>query len=187
MEPKGTSGDELDVRLSWPAAEPEVAIDRERRVERNGASSTTRPGPHGTDSSVPRLLEHRTSVPAEVEFDAIRATLALISARIESVGSAVEGARLPFNSALGAALERLEHAITVLTRMVTEAEDRSARTLHEILQRTEESTEQLEALRRRVALRARGEQLSPETIDRIAEVVAARLSEPQSRRRSRHT
>jgi hypothetical protein len=126
-------------------------------------------------------------VPADVEFEAIRATLALISARLDALGSSVEGARLPINTALSAALERLEHAVTVLTRMVTEAEERSARSLHEILQRTEETAEQLEALRRRVALRARSEPLSPEAMDTIAEAVAARLSGPQQRRRSRHT
>ncbi|HEX4863156.1 MAG TPA: hypothetical protein VFV02_03735 [Acidimicrobiales bacterium] len=186
MDPEGTSRDDLDVRLHWPGTEPEAAADRQRRAKRNGASPA-RQEPTAPTPSAPVHPERRVSVPAEVEFDAVRATLALISARLDSLGSAVETARLPYNSSLDAALERLEHAVTVLTRMVTEAEDRSARSLHEVLQRTEESAEQLEALRRRVALRARAEQLSPETIDKVAEAVAARLSEPQSRRRPRHT
>lgn len=187
MEPEGTSRDDLDVRLHWPGADPDAAADRERHVERNGASPPARPETSQRGSSIPLRPEYRDAVPADVEFEAIRATLALISARLDSLGSAVEGARLPYNSTLAAALERLEHAVTVLTRMVTEDEERSARSLHEVLQRTEETAEQLEALRRRVALKARGEQLAPETIDKIAEAVAARLSEPQSRRRSRRT
>ena len=187
MDPEGTSRDDLDVRLHWPGAEPEVPADGERPALSNGASADTRPDPPPLVSLAPIVPEHRGSVPAEVEFEAVRATLALISARLDSLGTTIDAARAPYNSVLGAALERLEHAITVLTRMITEAEERSARSLHEILQRTEESAEQLEALRRRVALRARSEQLSPETIDKIADALAARLSEPQSRRRPRHS
>jgi hypothetical protein len=187
MEPEGTSRDDLDVRLHWPEADAEAAADRERPGQRNGSSSGAQQDRSQSHLPPPFVPGHRASSATDAEYEAIRATLALISARLDSLGTAVEGARLPYNSALGAELERVEHAITVLTRMVSEAEDRSARSLHEILQRTEETTEQLEALRRRVALRARGEQLSPEMIDRIADAVAARLSEPQSRRRGRHT
>jgi hypothetical protein len=81
----------------------------------------------------------------------------------------------------------MEQAISQLTRMITDSEERSARALHEILQRTEEAAEQLRALRRRVALRGRAENLSPESIDMIAEAVAARLSDTQARRRIRRT
>ena len=188
MDPEGTSRDDLDVRLHWPGAEPEATADREREAQRNGASGPAHHGPAAPKASTP-LRPDRVSVPADVDLESVRDALGLsqISARLDSLGSALEGVRAPYNSPLDGALERLEHAVTVLSRMITEAEDRSARSLHEILQRTEETAEQLEALRRRVALRARGEQLSPESIEKIAEAVAARLSEPAPRRRSRHT
>ena len=188
MDPEGTSRDDLDVRLHWPGAEPEATADRQRRVPRNGASGVAHPESAAPTTSTP-LHPDRVSVPADVDLESVRDALglSLISARLDSLGSALEGVRAPYNSALDATLEHLEHAVIVLTRMITESEDRSARSLYEILQRTEETAEQLEALRRRVALRARGEQLSQETIDKIADAVAARLSEPQPRRRSRHT
>lgn len=187
MEPEGSSRDDLDVSLHWPGADPDAAADRDRHAQRNGASASEDRETNEQVPLTPLHPEHRTEVLVDVEFEAIRATLALISARLDSLGGAVEGVRLAPNSTVAAALERLEHSVTALTRMVAEDEERSARSLHEILQRTEETTEQLEALRRRVALKARGDQLSSESIDKIADAVAARLSEPQSRRRARHT
>ena len=185
MDPEGQSRDDLDVRLHWPGAEPDVAVGQERRTQQNGASTSDR-SEHGRGQAVPPALSPRSTGPSG-DNEAIRAALALIEARIDALGSAVEGARLPYHSALDAALDRLEHAVTALTRTVTAIDDRTTRSLHDILQRTEETAEQLEALRRRLALRARGEHLSPETIDKVAEAVAARLSVAQSWRRPRHT
>jgi ABC-type transporter Mla subunit MlaD len=186
MDPDGTPRDDLDVRLHWPGAEPDAAADEERPIPSNGASRPVRPEVGDVPRSAPPEARSQANS-SGVEADTILGTLSLISARIDSLASAVEGMRVPFNSILGTALDRLEHAVTALTRTVTGIDDRTSRSLHEVLQRTEETAEQLEALRRRVALRARGDNLSPEAIDQIAAAVTERLSQTTTWRRARHT
>jgi hypothetical protein len=184
MIPEGASVDDLKVRLFWPGSEFVDAGDEDTPPRHNGGSSPSDAGPKATVSEAAPVTV--ASVPAESELESIRQILAAMSARMDAMGDS-QGASAPYGSTWGAAFERMEQAISQLTRMITDSEERSARALHEILQRTEEAAEQLRALRRRVALRGRAENLSPESIDMIAEAVAARLSDTQARRRIRRT
>jgi hypothetical protein len=129
-----------------------------------------------------------------LELETIRATLALMSARIDALTDSVEVNGLS-HQAVAAAIERLEHAVSLLSRASTEAEERSAAGLRDISEVLRESVDglsrQLDTLRRRITLRGRTDPSSyEEMIELIAEAVAERLSlertaAPAQRRRRR--
>jgi hypothetical protein len=177
MDPEGTSRDDLDVRLDWPGEGPEGAQDRQELERRNGADRTMVPESQGDPRSSPVPQKPRGSVSQELELDTVRATLALMSARLDALASALEGARLSYTT-VGAATERLEQSLAALMRTTTEVNQRTEMAIRGLGETMELAASQLEALRRRIALRGRAEDMSSEEmIELIAGAVAERLVE----------
>jgi hypothetical protein len=180
MDPEGTSRDDLHVRLDWPDTEPEGEPHPPANNATNGVVGDSQPdaqpapkAPAGTESS-------RVVLPLESELEGIRATLRLLSARIEALSTAVESSRLTHH-AVAIATERLEHSVTVLSTASVEAHEKAAAGTRELSQALGESinrmTQQVEALRKRITLRGRPDQVSyEEMIELIAGAVADRLS-----------
>lgn len=181
MDPQGASTDDLDVRLDWPGEEPEGAAETEALRTDGSAlqissASLQQAVEAGANSASPRALE-------ELELETLRATIALMSARLEALAGVLEGARFSYGT-VGAAIDQLEHSITGIARSTAESNERTSRTLAEITDRVEQlaaahdaMSRQLEALRRRMPLRGRAEQWSSEEmIELIASAVAERLS-----------
>lgn len=177
MDPEGTSRDDLDVRLDWPGEGPQGAQDRQELERRNGADRTMEPESPGDPRSSPVPQKSRGPVSQELELDTVRATLALMSARLDALASALEGARLSYTT-VGSATERLEQSLAALTRTTTEVNQRTAMAIRGLGETMELVGRQLEALRRRIALRGRAEDMSSEEmIELIAGAVAERLVE----------
>ncbi|HUE59936.1 MAG TPA: hypothetical protein VMO88_10170 [Acidimicrobiales bacterium] len=179
MDPERTSRDDLDVRLDWPGAEPTGPADTATTGATNGAAREAQPAAEVSAVPLPRAESAGVPVPQELELETIRATLALMSARIEALAGAVEGSRLSHH-AVAAAIERFEHSVSLLSNAATDAHERSTAAMVDIRKTLAESvdrvTRQLEALRRRITLRGRSEQFSyEEMIELIAEAVAERL------------
>ena len=185
MDPQGASRDDLDVRLDWPGEEPDGAA----ATGGQRASNRAHQGGAGTSkkASGTAPISGSSRSPGELEFETLRATVALMSARLEALAGALEGARYA-NGRPGGEIEQLEHSIIGLIRSTTEATERTSKTLADIGEtvaglavehgaQLARLTEALEALRRRIPLRGRSEQWSSdEMIELIAAAVAERLS-----------
>jgi ABC-type transporter Mla subunit MlaD len=202
MESEGTSRDDLDVRLHWPGAEPEGLADLPNAESDNGApadrlSVTGKPGAARGDRAqdVPthEAGDHRSS---EIALDVLQDAVRSISHRIDRLVSrfeanqrALEG--LSTEASIVAAFQRVERTLADLAESSATSEAALGASLDQIreelarvskrqaddLQRFAEISHQVEALRRRLALRARADhELSPEAIQLISEAVAERLS-----------
>lgn len=201
MEPEGTSRDDLDVRLHWPGAEPERAAEVPGAEPSNGA-----PVGHGSSEQLP-VPAQQTGPPFPVpgESEALEAALGVISTRLDVLTDRVGSVRdaseeMPAQSAIIAALEKLEHSLTVLGEATARANDRLGASLNkidealallakrqpgaatsdgadEVLDHLKEVSYQIEALRRRIPLRGRADiSLSAGAIQTIADAVVERLS-----------
>jgi hypothetical protein len=169
---------------STDATQPEAAVDAEKRE-----------GPRREVGSEPTT---------EVALGALQDAMRSISQRIDRLASGLEASQraqdgMATQGAVIAAVERLERSIASLAETSASSDAKlsaSVRQIHEQihkevhedlarvtsrqadnLQRLEEISHQIEALRRRIALRARADHaLSPEAIELIAEAVINRLS-----------
>ena len=185
MDPQGASRDDLDVRLDWPGEEPDGAAATGRRRTSNSAHEVPRGSLQNGFGTAPISGSSRS--PGELEFETLRATVALMSARLEALAGALEGARLAKGTP-GAGIEQLEQSIIGFMRSSTEATELTNKALADIGETMAQLaaeygaqlarvTEAVEALRRRIPLRGRSEQWSSdEMIELIAGAVAERLS-----------
>ena len=185
MDPQGASRDDLDVRLDWPGEEPDGAVAAGRRRASNNARKVPKDSLQDALGTAPISGSSRS--PGELEFETLRATVALMSARLDALAGALEGARSA-NGTPSVGIEQLEHSIIGFMKSSTEATERTTETLADIGETVAELaaehgaqlarvTEALEALRRRIPLRGRSEEWSSdEMIELIAAAVAERLS-----------
>ena len=200
MDPEGTSRDDLDVRLHWPGAEPEGAAEAPGAGPSNGS-----PVGRGSSGQLSGPAEQPGTPAPEPGTEALEAALGAISARLDVLANRIGSLRdafgeMPAHSAILAALERLEHSLTVLGEVSARADDRSDTSTNkidevlallaerqpgqtttgrndEILDQLKDVSYQIEALRRRIPLRGRTDvSLSPEAVQTIADAVVERLS-----------
>jgi len=193
MEPEGTSRDDLDVRLNWPGAEPERAAATPDIEAGNGASITAQS--EQLESESPPVTLGGNQVSSAPGLESLRTTMAMFSARLEALTSAVEGMRVVLwelvdqqkraqrgiDSTLSQSNERVGASLAQIHEKLAQVAGTGANPPDQVLARLNELAYQTESLRRRMTLKARADQaLSPEAIQLIAETVAERLSNEET-------